>query len=103
MFAAAVGIEADGERDIGAVVFREERLSAVDKKLSARMGMGGDGIGIVDVRGERVGVVGIGRENERLETIGRIRVRAAAVDRGGGIGCGRRHQNRLMKNVAAPV
>ena len=82
VFAATVGIEAEGERDVWAVVFGEQGLGSVDKKLGARVRT------FVGIGRERVGVVGIGREDERLETIRWIGVRAAAVDREGGIGCG---------------
>lgn len=76
MLATAVGIQADGERDVGAVVFREEGLGAVDEELRARMRP------FVRIGGE---VVGIGREEEWLEAIRGIEVRAAAMDRGEGI------------------
>ena len=101
MFAAAVGIETDGERDVGAVVFREEGFGAVDEELRVRVRA--RGIGVIRVGGERGEIVGVGREEERFETVGWIGVRAAAAD--GGEGMGRRggHGSTLLKNVAAPA
>ena len=61
------------------------------------------GVGAIRVGGERGEIVGVGREEERFETVGRMGVRAAAVDGGEGMGrCGG-HGCTLLKNVAAPA
>ena len=61
------------------------------------------GVGAIRVGGERGEIVGVGREEERFETGGRMGVRAAAVDGGEGMGrCGG-HGFTLLKNVAAPA
>ena len=101
VFAAAVGIETHGERDVGAVVFREQGFGAIDEELGARVRV--RGVGAIRVGGERGEVVGVGREEERFETVGRIGVRAAAVDGGEGIGRRGGHGCTLLKNVAAPA
>ena len=91
VFAAAIGVQAGRERNVGAVVVSENGFARIEEKLRAWMRL---------FLGWRVGV---GLAMKAFETVGRVEQGAAMGKRRGRDWRSRRHDGTLTKKVEPPV